>query len=131
MKGSRQRMYPEAPRAEVVDDYFGRGVPDPFRPPEQANRPDTFAWVEAQNVMTGAHLDLPMRSVIRQRLEVRFEYERFGVPDARAGRLFLAEASGRQKQPIWSVRERDGAEREILDPNGLSDDGTAAIPVFS
>lgn len=131
MTESRHRVYPEAPRASVVDDYFGRGVQDPFRPLEQASHPDTLSWVEAQNELTRAHLDGPVREAIRRRLEELFDYERFGIPFARLDKLFLTRASGQQNQPVWSLRDAGGTMRDVLDPNDFSDDGTAAVSVFS
>ena len=44
--------YPESKRVEQVDDYHGVEVADPYRWLEDADAPDTRAWVEAQNRVT-------------------------------------------------------------------------------
>jgi prolyl oligopeptidase len=46
------RAYPPAPEADVVDDYHGTEVADPFRPLEDPDSAETRAWIEAENKIT-------------------------------------------------------------------------------
>ena len=41
-------IYPDAHRAPIVDDYHGTQVADPYRWLEDADAPETRAWVEAR-----------------------------------------------------------------------------------
>src|SRR5687767_857286 len=43
--------YPAARKADVVQDYFGTRVADPYRWLEDADLPETAKWVEANNAI--------------------------------------------------------------------------------
>jgi prolyl oligopeptidase len=49
------------------------------------------------------------------------------VPTRRGDRYFYSRNSGLQNQSVLFVREGDGPERVLLDPNTLSPDGTVAL----
>ncbi len=125
--------YPKAPRAEQVDDYHGTKVSDPFRPLEDADAPATRAWIDAENAVTRAWLDaIPQRAAIRTRLETLWNYERFSAPFREGARMFYTRHDGLRNQPVQFVADRGGANpRVLLDPNGLSKDGTVALSGLS
>ncbi|PYE53604.1 prolyl oligopeptidase family serine peptidase [Deinococcus yavapaiensis] len=119
--------YPSAPRGDQVDDYHGTTIPDPYRPLENPNSAETKAWVEAQNRLTFAYLaGIPERDRLRERLTALWNYPRNGVPWRRGGKLFRFKNTGLQNQDVLFVSDERG-ERELLDPNGFSDDGTASL----
>ncbi len=45
-------QYPDVPAVDQVDDYHGTPIADPYRWLENANSPETKAWIESQNQLT-------------------------------------------------------------------------------
>ena len=121
--------YPKTTQLEVVDDYHGIKVADPFRWLEDLDSPQTRKWVEAQNRLTFAYLaKLPMRKYFAHRLRELWNYERFSTPFSRGGRIFYFYNPGLKPQSVLYVTEdvhKPG--RVLLDPNLLSKDGTVAV----
>jgi prolyl oligopeptidase len=128
--GPARLPYPPTRSVDVVDDYFGTQVKDPYRWLEDDNAADVKVWVEAQNALTNAYLGaIPERPAIRERMTQIWNFERFPSPPTRRGdRYFYVRNSGLQPQAVLFVTEdpaRDG--RVLLDPNALSKDGTVAV----
>lgn len=124
-----QPVYPPAHRVDVITDYHGNLVADPYRWLEDATAPETCAWVEAQNRLTCAFLDpLPAGAVIRERLTAIWNYPKYSVPYQRGGRYFFMRNDGLQPQFVLCTQETlDAKPRVVLDPNTLSADGTVAV----
>ncbi|HKE89962.1 MAG TPA: prolyl oligopeptidase family serine peptidase [Gemmatimonadales bacterium] len=125
-----QRLrYPETKRGAQVDDYHGTPVADPYRWLEDVDAPDTRAWVETQNAVTFAYLaGVPEREAIRRRLTAVWDYPRFGTPFKKHGEYFFYKNDGLQNQAVlYHQSSRGAAPRVLLDPNGLSPDGTIAV----
>ena len=121
--------YPAAPTADVVEDHHGTKVPDPYRPLEDPDAPETRAWIEAQNAITSRFLEaVPARDRIKRRLTTLWDYEKFGVPFTEGGRYFFSRNSGLQNQGVlFTAPALDAEPRTLLDPNALSPDGTVAL----
>ena len=93
--------YPPARTVDVVDDYHGTRVADPYRWLEDADAPDTAAWVEAENQLTFGFLaDIPEREAIKERLTRLWNYERYGVPAKLGGHYFYFKNDGLQNQSL-------------------------------
>ena len=123
--------YPEARVTDVVDDYHGVRIADPFRWLEDADRVETQQWVSAQNELTRSALAGPARDELVAELTRLYDSPRTSVPVKRGGRYFFTFNSGLQNQPtLYAQRGADGAPRPLLDPNVLSADGTAALTGF-
>ncbi len=123
--------YPDTPRGDVVDDYHGVAVADPYRWLEDDVRESAAVaeWVAAENAVTNAYLDsLPQRDEIKARLTRLWNYERYSVPFQQGGRLFYSKNDGLQNQAVLYVQD-DAAEpaRVLIDPNQWSEDGTVAL----
>lgn len=123
--------YPETRKVDVVDDYHGTRVPDPYRWLEDTNVPETAEWIAAQNAITFQYLaSIPEREAIRARLTELWNFPRYGTPYREGGKVFFFKNDGLQNQSVLYVQESlDGEARVLLDPNRLSEDGTVALSV--
>jgi prolyl oligopeptidase len=122
--------YPPARQADVVQDYAGVKVADPYRWLENADDPETVRWVEAENALTRSYVDGPRREAIKATLTERIDFPRVSAPTREGSRYFFKRNTGLQNQSVLYVREGlEGAERVLLDPNALSADGTVALVV--
>ena len=122
-------VYPSSPRGNVVDDYHGTKVPDPYRWLEDPLSAETRAWIKAQNELTFSFLEqIPAREQIRARLEKLWDYERYGLPEKAGDRYYYRKNDGLQNQSvIYAVDSLDGTPKVLLDPNKLSEDGTVSV----
>jgi len=125
--------YPETKRGEVVEDYFGTKVPDPYRWLEDDNSPEVAAWVEAENKVTFAYLDkIPYRAQLKERLTKLLNYPKFSSPSRRGEWFFFTKNDGLQNQNVWYKQKGlDGTPDLLLDPNKFSADGTSRLGAFS
>lgn len=123
--------YPEARRVDVVDDYFGHAVADPYRWLEDTDSAETHAWVKAQNDLALPFLAaLPEHQAIQQRLTELWNYERYDEVQRHAGRYFYRRNDGLQNQSVLVVESADGKPKVLLDPNTLAADGTVALTQY-
>ncbi|WDF56087.1 prolyl oligopeptidase family serine peptidase [Mucilaginibacter sp. KACC 22063] len=120
--------YPATKKVDTVDKYFDTTVPDPYRWLENDHATDTKAWVQEENKVTRAYLDqIPYRDAIRKRLEVLWNYEKFGAPMIEGDWTYYSRNSGLQNQNVV-YRQKPGQEPEVfLDPNTFSKDGTTSL----
>ena len=111
--------YPATTKGDVVDDYFGTKVPDPYRWMEDLDSQGVADWVAAQNRVTFDYLDkLPMRERFKQRITELWDYPKVGLPVREGGRYFYQKNSGLQRQSPLYVRASLTAEPAlVLDPN--------------
>jgi len=121
--------YPEAKKGDVVDDYHGTPVPDPYRGLEAPDSPETKAWVAAENEITMGYLaGLPGRDALKKRITELWNYPKTLVPFREAGRLFYRKNSGLQQQSVLYMRASlDVEPKLLLDPNVLWPDGSVAV----
>jgi prolyl oligopeptidase len=125
--------YPPARKSDVVDDYHGTRVADPYRWLEDPDAPETRAWIEAENRLTERYLaEIPQREAIRQRLTALWNYPKYGTPFHKAGRYFFFRNDGLQNQAVLYKQAALAAEPEVLlDPNLLAEDGTVALSTLA
>ena len=133
MKQIKHQPYPETVRGDVVDNYFGTEVPDPYRWLEDDNSEATAAWVAAENAVTQDYLSqIPFRGAIRERLTEVWNYAKESAPRKHGDWWYYTYNDGLQNQSvIYRTKEPGEAGEVFLDPNKLSDDGTVALTDMS
>ena len=133
MKQIKHLPYPETARGEVVDNYFGTEVPDPYRWLEDDNSEATAAWVAAENAVTEDYLSqIPFRGAIRERLTQLWNYPKEGAPSKHGDWYYYYYNDGLQNQSVLCRTQQPGEAGEVfLDPNTLSEDGTVALSAVS
>jgi prolyl oligopeptidase len=126
-------QYPLARKGDVIDDYHGTKVPDPYRWLEDPDAPETRAWIEAENHITAGYLSqIPQREAIRQRLTALWDYPKYGTPFRKAGRYFFFKNDGLQNQSVLYKQATLAADPQVLlDPNLFSEDGTVALSTLA
>src|ERR1700722_5455775 len=129
--------YPEIKKGDVVDDYHGTKVADPYQWLEDDVRKSKAVaeWVEAENKVTEAFLDsISERAAIKQRITELWDFEKytppFGIasPYKAGGKYFYFKNDGLQNQSVLYVQDAlEAAPHVVIDPNSWSRDGTIAL----
>ncbi len=121
--------YPATTLGNVVEDYHGTKVADPYRWMENLDSPEVAAWVKAQNAVTDPYLaSLPRRKALNERLTALWNYPRVGTPLLEGGHLFYRKNAGLQRQsPIYMRASADAPPALVIDPNVISEEGTVAL----
>ena len=130
LAGACSPQLPQTRKCDVVDNYFGTEVADPYRWLEDDNSQETAEWVKAQNKVTNAYLNkISIRPAILKRLKEVANYEKVGIPDRKNnGKWYFYRNSGLQNQSVLYEMDAPGQEaRVFLDPNTLSEDGTVSL----
>lgn len=120
--------YPQIPKSDVVDDYHGTKVADPFRALEDAEAPATREFIEAENALTKAWIPEQAEQAYYERLRELADYPRRTAPSRYGDWWIFSRNSG--LQPHWVLFKQRGAEGEpevLIDPNTFSTDGTVAL----
>jgi len=124
---------PEARVAPVVETMHGVEVVDPYRWLEDGDDAEVRAWTAAQNAYTRQTLDgRPEHAVLQRRLAELMASGYVQAPVLKGDRYFYTMRTGAQNQAVLMVREggptgQDGRDRVLIDPAGLSEDGTVAL----
>ena len=125
--------YPDTAKGDVIDNYHGTDVPDPYRWLEDDMSEETGAWVKAQNEVTYAYLEsIPFRDALKKRMTEIWNYPKMSTPFKEGERYFYFYNTGLQNQDIMYVKKDLAEEGEVfLDPNEFSEDGTVALAGLS
>ncbi|MFS8086786.1 MAG: hypothetical protein ACMG6H_14220, partial [Acidobacteriota bacterium] len=131
--GAGRLTYPETKKDDVVDNYFGTSVPDPYRWLEKNDSPEVAAWVEAENKVTFAYLNqIPYRAQVKDRLTKLLNYPKYSSPSRRGEWFIFSKNDGLQNQNVFYIQKGlDGPPELLLDPNKFAADGTSRLGAFS
>jgi prolyl oligopeptidase len=123
------KPYPESKRIDVVDEYHGVKVADPYQWLENDTAEDVVSWVKLQNEVTQDYLSqIPFREQFKQRLTQIWDYPKYGSPFKKGEYYYFFKNDGLQNQSILYRQKGMNATPEVfLDPNKLSNDGTASL----
>jgi prolyl oligopeptidase len=116
-------------RDAIVDTVHGTPVADPYRWLEKVDTPETTNWVTEQDAAARRALAaLPGRDAIVKRMNELTYIDSIGVPLTEGGRFFYSRNFADKEKSIYFVREGEkGAERALLDPNTMSEDGSVSL----
>jgi prolyl oligopeptidase len=125
--------YPQAQKVDVIDDYHGTKIADPYRWMEDLDAKEVTEWVGSQNKLTSGYLErLPLREHFRKRITELWNYPKTSLPFRRGGRLFYSKNSGLQRQsPVYMRENLDSEPKLVIDPNALSPDGSVSLGQYA
>jgi prolyl oligopeptidase len=126
---SQKTAYPASRKGDVVDDYHGTKIADPYRWMEDLDSKEVAEWIAAQNKVTFAHLEkLPMREHFKKRITELWDYPKTTVPVREGGKLFYRKNSGLQRQaPLYMRDSLSAPPALVLDPNTMWPDGSVSL----
>lgn len=128
-----QLKYPETKKADVVDDYHGVKVADPYRWLEDDNSEETANWVIEQNKITDEYLSqIPFREKLKERFTRLYNYPKYSAPFRAGSKYYFFKNDGLQNQSVMYVKDDLNSEAKVfLDPNKFSEDGTKSLSNIS
>lgn len=125
--------YPETHKDNTIDNYFGTQVADPYRWLENDTAADVINWVKSQNEVTQNYLSqIPYRDKVKKRLTEIWDYPKYSSPFKEGDWYYFFKNEGLQNQSIlYRQKGLEGEPEVFLDPNKLSEDGTASLASFT
>lgn len=125
---NQQIIYPQTKTVNVIDNYFGTDVKDPYRWLEDDRSQETEQWVKAQNKVTNDYLQkIPFRQQIKDKLTKMWNYEKITAPFTEGEYTYYYKNDGLQNQYVLYRKKGDGPSEVFLDPNTFSKDGTTSL----
>lgn len=126
---SKKYVYPVAPTSNIVENFHGVQIADPYRGLEDQNSRETQQWLEAQNNLTkNFFVNCSAREKISQRLTQLWNYKKYSAPTKHGDYYFYWANNGLQNQfVLYRVKTLTDTPVSVIDPNQLSIDGTVAI----
>jgi len=125
--------YPKTKTIEIIDEYHGMKISDPYRWLEELNSKDVQDWIKKQNKLTSSYLELiSSRKKIKNKLLQVWNYPKYWLPYKEGNRFFFLKNNGLENHPSLYMKETLNSESVlVLDTNKFSSDGTVSLNNFS
>ena len=121
-------QYPAAPRVDLVEDFHGTTVADPYRWLESSDDPRTVDWVAQQStLMEEERAGWTRRAHFADRVEQLLGAGTVSPPYWRGDRYFLTRREPGQQFSVLYVVDADGTERVLIDPMELDPSGVTTL----
>ncbi len=121
-----------APHAEAIpvkDNYFGTTIVDNYRWLEDANSPETKAFIDEENTYTEQYLkQAKIRPQVADDLDALEHVTKTGAPMARGNDLFFEKILAGEEQ--YSIFVRHGwaeKDKRLIDPAQFSRDPNTSV----
>ncbi len=123
---------PVAAVKPVTDDYFGTKVVDNYRWLENANSPETKAWIAKENAYTEKYLSqVKITPQIQRQLTALERVDRYTTPTLRGGKYFFQKRLADENQASIYVRDGwTGKDVKLVDAAKLSKDQDTSVHIW-
>jgi prolyl oligopeptidase len=130
---SQNLNYPATRKDSTVDTYFGKKIIDNYRWLEDDTSAETGAWVKAQNVVTQNYLaKITFRDSVLAELTKLWNYTKYSNPFKKGNYYYFYKNDGLQNQAVlYRQLGINGTPDVFIDPNTLTEDGTASLGSLS
>jgi prolyl oligopeptidase len=120
----------------VIEDYHGTKIADPFRYLENPEDNDTQDFIQSQNEKTREFIDSSDKlNAYKDRITELWDYEKFSAPKKYGEFYYYQYNDGLSNQPMFlrtndlSIKPSDG--EVILNPNEIDTSGQTALASYS
>jgi len=123
--------YPDAPRQDLTETINGYQVFDPYRWLEDAQSPQTKAWLLAQDDLYASYLaEVPGREQLAARLADLLAAGEVTPPRWRGDRQFYTRREpGQEHAVLYTATAADG-ERALIDPMAIDPSGLTTMDMW-
>jgi prolyl oligopeptidase len=105
----QKTSYPPSTKGDVVDDYFGTKVADPYRWMEDLESKEIGDWIAAQNKLTFGYLEkLRFASTSASASPSSGTIPAWACRSTRATRYFFEKNTGLQRQAVLVCERKPG-----------------------
>ncbi len=123
---------PEVKRIPVTDDYFGTKITDDYRWLEDADSPQTQAFISDENVYTQRYMEqAPIRKQIASDLQNLEQVSTWTQPIERGDDLFFMKRLAGEGQASIYVRQGwTGKDKRLIDPAQFSRNPNTSVDLM-